>query len=548
MASIMASKSLSKKASLNALASIIDYGARVAVEFIITPLLVAGLGNYLYGLWRILWRLNGYMDAAGGRSAQALKWIVAQDQSLNNYDEKRRYIGGTVAVWFLFLPLLLMFGGLLIWLAPILLKVPEEFLRSAQLTIGLLALNVIVMGLVDIPRAVLQGENLGYKRIGLSTFLVLMGGVLTALAMHFNLGLIGVASATVVATLLTGIMFLWVVGKHVPWFGIAKPSRKTVRWLSGLSGWFVVWKVVSQLMLAGDVVVLGIFDSVALVSIYSLTKYVPETLIKLVTIIVFGIAPGLGGIIGAGNIEKANRVRNEIMSFTWLLLTIAGSVILLWNEVFIQLWVGANFYAGLLATLLIIVLVAQIAFIRNDSNIIDLTLNIRTKVLIGVISEALALSLAALLVSRYHMGIIGVCAGCIAGRSILSVAYPLLVSRFLGIPFYSQLKSILRPIFFTSFLFMIILAGINYEDLIVFEKLNTWLGLNYESAIEFDKLKTWLELHYENSNVFEKLNTWLGLIIGATVTTLTISLLAFYGGLSNLQRSYLLKRIRAITQ
>lgn len=541
-------KNLTQKASLNALASAIDYGARVVVEFFITPLLLAGLGNYLYGLWRILWRLNGYMDAAGGRSAQALKWIVAQDQSLTNYEEKRRYIGGTVLVWFLFLPLFLIIGGFLIWLAPILLKVPKEFLWSAHLCIGLLALNIIVLGLVDIPKAVLQGENLGYKRIGLSTFLVFMGGFLTASAMHFKLGLAGVASSTVVTTLLTGIVFLWVVRTHVPWFGIAKPSSKTVRWLSGLSGGFALWKVVSQLMLAGDIVVLGIFDSVALVSIYSLTKYAPETIIKLVTMIVYGISPGLGGIIGAGNLEKANLIRNEIMSFTWLLLTVSGAVVLLWNGVFIQLWVGAGFYAGLLPTFLIIVLVAQITFIRTDANIIDLTLNIRTKVLLGVISETLAVSLSALMISRYHLGILGVCAGCIAGRSIISVAYPLLVGQAFKISFYSQFKSMIRPIVFTTFLFTIILAGINYKDLIDFERLYTWLGLDSISTIEFDKIKIWLGHYFENSDVFEKINTWPGLIIGLAVTTLTISLFSFYGGLSTHQRRSLLKRVRTITQ
>lgn len=515
-------KNLSKKASLNALASIIDYGARVAVEFIITPILVGGLGNYLYGLWRILWRLNGYMDAAGGRSAQALKWIVAQDQSLANYDKKRRYIGATVIVWFLFLPLLLLASGLLIWLAPIFLKVPKEFLWSTQLTIGLLALNVIMMGLVDIPRAVLQGENLGYKRIGLSTFLVLMGGVLTALAIHFNLGLTGVASATVVATLLTGLMFLLVVGRHVSWFGIAKPSRKTVRWITGLSGWFVVWKVVSQLMLAGDILILGIFDSVVLVSVYSLTKYVPETLIRLVGTVVFNISPGLGGIIGAGNLEKATAVRNEIMAFTWLLLTVAGAIILLWNPLFVRLWVGENYFAGLIPSLLIVIWVAQVALIRNDANIIDLTLDVKTKVLVGLFTEILALSLAAVLVGHYKMGIIGVSVGCITGHLIISLVYPWLVGRFLGISFYFQLKSTLRPILVTALLFTLMIAANQFSAAIFI----------------FD------------ATVFsiEKSRTWIDLIIRAPATSAIILVLAFYGGLSQSQRISLFKRVKLVTK
>ena len=104
-------QSLTKKASLNAFASAIDYGARVAVEFTLNPLLVAGLGDYLYGLWRVLWRMNGYMLAAGGRSAQALKWAIANQQTSTDYDEKRRFVGNALAVWLLFLPILALVGG-----------------------------------------------------------------------------------------------------------------------------------------------------------------------------------------------------------------------------------------------------------------------------------------------------------------------------------------------------------------------------------------------------------------------------------------------------
>ena len=152
-----------------------------------------------------------------------------------------------------------------------------------------------------------------------------------------------------------------------------------------------------QLMMAGDVLMLGIFDSVALVAAYSLTKYVPDALIRLVAIVVFGIAPGLGGIIGAGKLPKAARVRGEIMLFTWLFATVAGATILLWNQDFVGLWVGTAYDTGPLATLLIVVMVTQLTLIRNDANIIDLTLNIRRKVLLGVLSVALSLALAALL-------------------------------------------------------------------------------------------------------------------------------------------------------
>jgi hypothetical protein len=68
---------LSRKASLNGVAAILDYLARVAVQFLINPLLVRGLGTVVFGAWRVLWQLGGYLWATSGRSAQALQWVLS---------------------------------------------------------------------------------------------------------------------------------------------------------------------------------------------------------------------------------------------------------------------------------------------------------------------------------------------------------------------------------------------------------------------------------------------------------------------------------------
>src|SRR6185295_8384546 len=158
----------------------------------------------------------------------------------------------------------------------------------------------------------------------------------------------------------------------------------------GLSWWYLAWNLVLQLLKAGDVIILGIFGSVELVTHYSLTRYIPETVIGLIAIVVFGITPGLGGVIGKRDFERANRVRNEIMTITWFIVTVFGSTMLLWNQSFVNLWVGKEYYVGKYANLLMTLMISQFVFIRNDANIIDLTLDLRQKVLNGLISAALS--------------------------------------------------------------------------------------------------------------------------------------------------------------
>jgi O-antigen/teichoic acid export membrane protein len=504
----LSGESLTEKASLNALATALDYGARLVVSFIMNPLLVVGLGDYSYGVWQILGRLTGYISAASGRPTQALKWTIASQQISTNYEQKRRYVGSAIAVWLLFLPLLTVIGGLVAWFAPSLLNSPREFSWIVRLAAGLLIVDLIVTDLVHLPQSVLLGENLEYKRMGLSAILVFVGGGLTATALYLNTGLVGVAAACLATALLTGAFFLQIVRSYVPWFGVAIPSFADVRGFFSLSGWFLAWRLVSQSLQTGDIVVLGILKSAELVTTYSLTRYASETIIKLIAFVVFSVLPGLGGIIGSGDLQKAVRVRNEIMLITWLIVTPVGTTIVLWNRVFVQLWVGAEYYGGPIPTLLIVLMVTQFVLIRNDGNIIDLTLNLRGKVLIGALSTVVSVVLAGVLVGPFDLGITGLCLGFIVGRSILSLGYPWLVGRSLGISLYAQLKSVLRPAFITVLLYILALSIADVSTV----------------------------------------STWIGLILSSGVTFVVVSLLAFYTGLSDDQRGRILQRVRLLTR
>src|SRR2546425_724326 len=75
------SASLTRRAGLNVAASLLDYGAKIAINFIVIPILVAGLGRSLYGVWEMLGRLVGYLTAGDGRPTQALRLVVATMQA-----------------------------------------------------------------------------------------------------------------------------------------------------------------------------------------------------------------------------------------------------------------------------------------------------------------------------------------------------------------------------------------------------------------------------------------------------------------------------------
>jgi O-antigen/teichoic acid export membrane protein/thymidylate kinase len=447
--------SLTKKASLNAAASVSEQASRFLAGLIVFPILVSRLGRAGFGTWQFLRRLIGYTNPASGRPGEALKWTIAHEQHSTDVDFKRRAVGNAVAVWLLFLPLMLAIGGALAWFSPNLLQrdlEPGSF-ATVRLAAAILVVDAILFSLLYLPQAVLQGENLGYKRLGLSIVLVFVSKSLLVVAVLIGTGIPGLAVAAAIATVLWGLTYVWIVRSRVPWFGIARPSFSEVRSFIRLSGWFLVWNLVMTIMLGSDVVVLGVVQGTSSVAVYVLAKFLPQAIILAVATGIVAIMPGLGGLIGAGDLSRAARVRRETLSLIWLVTVAAGTTVLLWEASFLRLWSDEASYPGPGAMLMIMLMVLQFSLIRTDANIIDLTLNLRRKVLLGAVAAALSVGLAWFFLGPMELGIAGLALGFILGRTIQSVSYPLMIGRVLGVEPWQQFRGLVRPAIATAVLF-----------------------------------------------------------------------------------------------
>ena len=105
--------------------------------------------------------------------------------------------------------------------------------------------------------------------------------------------------------------------------------------------------------------------------------------------------------------------------------------------------------------------------------------------------------IAGLLLGYFETGITGLVSGFILGRSILTIAYPLMVGRLLETPLKSQLRGLWRPAAYTAVSFA---AAIWLSDLLRASRWGTALG-------------------------------WIGFVLSAGLTGGVAVLLAFYLGL-----------------
>src|SRR5439155_1306547 len=162
---------------------------------------------------------------------------------------------------------------------------------------------------------------------------------------YAGLGLVGVAGAQIAIAGVSGLCF-WVLARtYVSWFGVARPARAETRHLLRLSGWLSGGDLISKLLLASDVLILGAVVSPTAVAIHGNA--------------VGAAMPGLGGLLGEHQYGRAHLVRRELLALTWLFATVVGTTILLWNRSFVALWVSSNHYAGSSVDLLIVLIAVQ---------------------------------------------------------------------------------------------------------------------------------------------------------------------------------------------
>lgn len=421
---------LTRRASLTAVASVLDYAVKALVYVVVTPVLVSGLGRALYGVWEVLSRLGGFMSVTDGHSSAALRLLIARKQADGDDEGKRRTVGAALRVWLVMVPVVVVIGAALAWwVAPALIAPGPEAVGEVRLTFAILVGSFLATSLGLVPESVLRGMNQGYRRMGVQAGLNLLGGGLAALAVWQGLGLVGLGGVQVVRAAITGLAFWLLVRRFVSWWGASRPLPGETRALFGMSLWLTAGDVIAKIF-ATDVVILGAIMGPEIVTSYALTGYAAHTALGLHIFAAGAAIPGMGGLMGTGEISRAARARRELLLLTWLFVTVVGATILLWNPAFTRLWVGSANYAGTAINLLIFLIAAQTAFIRTDAYIIDAALQPQARVRVSSVAALITIGLSIPL--TFAFGVYGLCAGRIAGRSVQSIAYPILVRRTLG--------------------------------------------------------------------------------------------------------------------
>ena len=413
----------------NAFANWINFFVSAILGLIVNPLLLQFLGVNAFGAWKGTQRVLDLAGVVDGRSAQALKWVVAHRHSSATTEEKRRDVGASLIFGLMMSPILLLACTIMVLSLPVLIQdVPSEYADAMYVAGALLGANVVLRGLLMVPDAVLVGTNQGYRSMNLTTVFLVLSNVAMVLAAFAGWGIASFGLIVLVSSLGNAAATWIVARRRVTWWGFARPTRDDVRRVGGFSAWSMGWRVVNQSLASVDGILIGALVGAAAITQFTFTSYVVTFSYALAQATTSALMPGLGRSIGSGADDEATaRVRQVGYVNLWIVATAAGLVLAL-NGGFVTIWAGEDMFMGQLFNMLLVACFVQVSLTRNSSQIQDAALKIRRRVVVGLISTIVSIALAILgfTVAGEPYGIL---IGLLIGRLPMMIIYRLEVDR-----------------------------------------------------------------------------------------------------------------------
>ena len=413
-----------RKAVLNFISVLVDQISRLTVLFLLTPFILFNMGEIAYGYWQIIVRYGAQLINFDGRPSEGLKWSIARNQFTSD-EVKNKFIADGIGVFLLASPIMISISFACYYAFPLIIDV-GDYEDSFRISGYIYTINIFILSLTALADGLFRGMNIGYKRMGLMAFFILVTGLFCYIAVKKEGGLIGLSIAQLLGSLLYLSVFLLVIKKHLPWVNILKPEKKSVIIFSKKSFWFSIWGFLSAIIFLGEVIFLSFFSTANIVASYSISAFIIQTVIVFVAVAIGAIMPGFGQLIEKKEFKKASEIDLQARNLLGILAFSGMSVILLLNEGFVSLWVGIDRHVNDFDLLLMILSAIQVMYMRYYAVIINLNIDIKKKVEFGLISVFIISILSFILVPKY--GIAGICVSMIIGRlplyfSMVAFAY-----------------------------------------------------------------------------------------------------------------------------
>lgn len=424
--------------------------ASLVVAFLLTPVVVAHLGEVGFGVWVLLKAILFYLAFLDLGFYNALVKYLAEDAERRDWRAMNGLLRAGTSVLGLAGVAALAVSVLLAWLVvPRAFHVPPEHLGELRLATVLLGLDLLLAFPTSVLAAVFEGRQRFDVLSGVSVVATVLLAGATVVGLRLGYGLLWLVGIEIAGTLLTAALYAVLLRRLYPEArpGFGPVGGEHLRRMRGYSTWTSLNEILAEGTTEVEKLLIPVVLSVSLLTPYTLVCTVAAAIFLAVEPITDTFFP-LSSAYDAK--DDRERLRALLIRGTKLVMAISLPIavaVAAYGERFIVAWIGEEHVAVPAGVLpLVVVSFTVTAFIMTGTTILLALARVREVFWMGIAELALAVSLVLLTVPRFQL--IGLAGSLLAANLLVTFLWIVpYVSRLLGQPVTDFLfQSLLRPL------------------------------------------------------------------------------------------------------
>lgn len=413
---------------------------------VLTPIIVQGLGAEAYGLWVVLGSLLSYFALFDFGLNTAIAKYTAEHLAKDQRSDLSELISTSLNIFLGIGVLIVIAVAILAPLVPDFFSVPQQLSKEARVAFFLIGTNAALALFSGVLSNVLYGSHRIDLWKGVAIFQICMNSALVVIALHFGLGIIGLASCSLATAFLSAVLYyviLQKIGQRIN-FHFFHLNMGIVRRTAPYSVRTFFLGLTNRMLNYTDYIVIAAFLGPASVTGYEIAFKLCFLSTYLFSAVSSSLFPRFSALYALERWEELRALYLLAVKVSFGIMVPVGIGLFWWGEAFIDLWIRPGTLSDprllgvLIAMNFIHVLGTPAAALLQASG------QNRGFLASEVVNAVLNLTLSVLLVTR--MGIVGVALGTLAA-SVCSSGWfvPFIACRNLGIPLRRYFQEAIWP-------------------------------------------------------------------------------------------------------
>ena len=402
----------------------ISIAISIVQGLVMIPLYLKYIPVNIYSFWLATGNILAWMSATDPGLTIVLQQQVADAYGKKDYTKVKTLIGGGLMFSFIVLILATSFGLVASYNLPELINITSIEDRDILLEAFTLAIVGTILMIFSFGISAINAGLQGSVAVGLINMFVTITSILvTYILLKLGFGLMAISIALVFSgvcySLFQGIYLFTRVYKEK--IGVSFSFRGMWQ-LAKLLSYTFISRFMGTIASNIDLIIVSRFVGTESVAILALTRKSNELSREFINQPIVAFQPAISHAKGEGDEKKLSEVITRLTHvLTWVLFLVVGGLIS-FNETFVELWVGRQFFAGeginliiciSLIFLMIYNFLSQLCFALGDIKGTSLTIAVQSIIFIlisiggtyyfGLLGAVLAPILSFLIVSIWYL-------------------------------------------------------------------------------------------------------------------------------------------------